>query len=346
MKFPRALLVAEIGINHNGDLDLAETMIRAAAEAGADAVKFQNYRTEDFLSNHALTYTYRNQGREVTESQFAMFKRCELNAADLARLQRACTAAGVQFFSTPTSAEGVDDLACVGTAWLKNGSDYLGHLPLIRHMARSGIPTILSTGMATEDEVAEAVAAFRAAGGTDLILLACTSAYPTPPECVHLRRITTLAQKFGCPAGFSDHTAGWEAAVAAVSLGACMVEKHFTTDRTLPGPDQWFSSDPGEFAELVRRVRQVETLLGQGELAPTPAEQRSREDFRLSCVAARDLPAGQVLQSADIAFRRPATGLPPSQVDRLLERPLIRAVTRGEALLATHVESAVAVEIA
>lgn len=340
MTFSRTLLVAEIGINHNGDMALAERMIHAAAAAGADAVKFQNYRTEDFLSDHALSYTYLNQGREVTESQFAMFKRCELGDADLLRLKRCCDAAGVRFFSTPTSAEGVDALRRIGTVCLKNGSDYLGHLPLIRHMARSGLPTILSTGMATESEVAEAVAAFRGAGGRELTLLACTSAYPTPHDCVHLRRIPALAEKFKCPAGFSDHTAGWEAAVAAVCVGACMVEKHFTTDRGLPGPDQRFSADAAEFAELVRRVRAAEAMLGEPGLGPTAAEQRSRVEFRLSCVAARDLPAGHRLSERDIAFRRPATGLPPSQVERLLGHCVAMAVKQGEPLHLQHLTRA------
>ncbi len=330
MNFSRTLLVAEIGINHNGDMALAERMVHAAKAAGADAVKFQNYRTEDFLSDHALTYTYRSEGRDVTESQFAMFKRCELSDADLARLKRACDAAGVLFFSTPTGNDGVDAVVRAGGAYLKNGSDCLGHLPLIRHMARTGIPTILSTGMATTDEVALAVDAFRGAGGTDLVLLACTSAYPTPPEAVNLRRMPELARRFGCAVGFSDHTAGWEAAVAAVCLGACMIEKHFTTDRTLPGPDQWFSSDPAEFAELARRVREVETMLGSPEIAPAAAELVSREIFRLSCVAARDLPAGHVIAEADVAFRRPATGLPPAQVGRLVGGALREAIRRGE----------------
>lgn len=336
MNSPRALLIAEIGINHNGDMALAETMIRAAKDAGADAVKFQNYRTEDFLSDHALTYTYRNQGEEITESQFAMFKRCELSGADLARLKRACDDAGVMFFSTPTDAGGVDALVELSTAYLKNGSDYLGHLPLIRHMAQSGVPTILSTGMATEQEIAEAVAAFRGAGGHDLVLLACTSAYPTPPEHANLRRIPALAEKFGCAAGFSDHTAGWEAAVAAVCLGACMVEKHFTTDRTLPGPDQWFSSDAAEFSELVRRVRAAETMLGQPDFRPSAAEERSREEFRLACTAAQDLAAGHVLVETDIAFRRPARGLTPSQVELLLGKPLACDLKRGDAFILDH----------
>lgn len=337
MNFPRALLVAEIGINHNGDIALAEQIIHAAAEAGADAVKFQNYRTEDFLSDHTLTYSYTSRGREITEAQFDMFKRCELSFADLVRLRTCCDSVGVQFFSSPTSEEGINALRSIGTAWLKNGSDYLGHLPLIRHMAQTGIPTILSTGMATEEEVAKAVAAFRNAGGQDLVLLACTSAYPAPMDSINLRRVNTLAQKFGCPAGFSDHTAGWEAAVAAVCLGACMVEKHFTIDRQLPGPDQSFSSNPAEFSELVRRVRIAEQMLGNGEIEPTRAEQRSREQFRLSCVSTRDLPAGTVLANSDIAFRRPAIGLPPSEVDRLVGRVLRRHVSRGEPLKDSHI---------
>ncbi|MEI8292958.1 MAG: N-acetylneuraminate synthase family protein [bacterium] len=339
MKFETCLLVAEIGINHNGDMDLAESMIAAAARSGADAVKFQNYQTEDFLSDHSLTYTYRSQGIEVTESQFAMFKRCELSHTDLARLQACCKNCGVMFFSTPTSPAGVDALVETGATYLKNGSDYLGHLPLIRHMARSGIPTILSTGMATEQEIGEAVEAFRGAGGSELVLLACTSAYPTPPNSLNLRRITTLARKFCCPTGFSDHSAGWEAAVAAVCLGACLVEKHFTTDRNLPGPDQWFSSNPSEFAELVRRVREAETMLGSEELQPTAVELAARENFRLSCTAASNLSAGHILRETDIVFRRPASGLPPSQVDQLLNRPLKTGVACGAALGLEHIQS-------
>ncbi|MEO6245177.1 MAG: N-acetylneuraminate synthase family protein [Opitutaceae bacterium] len=330
MRIPRALLVAEIGINHNGDMVLADAMIRAAAQSGADAVKFQNYRTEDFLNDHSLTYNYRSGGREITESQFAMFKRCELTETNLSRLKASCDRTGVMFFSTPTSPAGVDALHRIGTAYLKNGSDYLGHLPLIRHMARSEIPTILSTGMATEAEIAEAVGAFRDAGGRDLTLLACTSAYPTPPASVHLRRITTLAEKFKCRVGFSDHSAGCEAAVAAVCLGATLIEKHFTTDRSLPGPDQLFSSDAMEFKELVQRVRHAETMLGSAELRPTEAEARSREQFRLSCTAARPLRPGDVISAADIVFRRPATGVPPSQANFLIGKTVRAEMAPGQ----------------
>jgi len=337
MQFTKAFLVAEIGINHNGDISLAEDMICAAAEAGADAVKFQNYRTEDFLSDRNLFYTYTSQGKEITEPQFDMFKRCELTRADLGRLKKASESAGVEFFGTPTGVEGINELREIGATWIKNGSDYLGHLPLIREMARSGIPTILSTGMATEEEITEAVEAFRGAGGGDLVLLACTSAYPAPSDSLHLRRITSLAQKYGCPAGFSDHSAGWEAAVASVCVGACMVEKHFTTDRHLQGPDQWFSSTPVEFAELVRRVRVAEDMLGCGDLRPTRAEAQARENFRLSCTAARDLTAGTILKAKDIVFRRPAKGLPPSMLESLVEHSLVTDILKGEAFQPYHI---------
>jgi len=330
MKNNSALLIAEIGINHNGDMDLARLMIEKAAEAGADAVKFQNYLTDDFLSDHSLTYTYRSQGDQVTESQYTMFKRCELSEKNLVFLKESCDQAGVLFFSTPSNTEGVDELSKLGVPYLKNGSDYLGHLPLIRHMARSGIPTILSTGMALESEIAEAVKAFKDSEGKELTLMVCTSLYPTPKEHVNLRRIPSLAKKFRCNVGFSDHTNGWEAAVAAVCLGATMIEKHFTSDRNLPGPDQWFSSDPSEFSELVRRVRDVELIMGSPELGLTAAESSARVEYRLSCVAIRDLQNNHVVTERDVAFRRPAAGIPPSQAERLIGRKLRRDICKGE----------------
>ncbi|MCB9850403.1 MAG: N-acetylneuraminate synthase family protein, partial [Phycisphaerales bacterium] len=201
-----AQLVAEIGINHNGDMALAREMIAAAAGAGATAVKFQNYRTEDFVRDHSLAHTYRSQGRDVTESQYHMFKRCELDVAQLAGLCEHCRARGVMFHSTPTSESGIRDLRELGVPVLKNGSDYLTHLPLIRAMGESGLPTVLSTGMASLAEIDDAVAAFRATGNAQIILLHCTSSYPTAPADTNLRRIPALARAFGCPTGFSDHT--------------------------------------------------------------------------------------------------------------------------------------------
>ncbi len=325
-------IAAEIGINHEGDLDLARTMIDAAARAGADGVKFQNYRTEDFISDRSLTYRYERDGVVHEVSQYDMFKRCELGADALRALADHCRRAGVVFFSTPTGTDGLADLLAAGAPLVKNGSDYLTHLPLIGAMARSGLPTVLSTGMAIPDEVDDAVAAFRAAGGRDLVLLHCTSAYPTPDAEVNLARIPALRARYECLVGFSDHTWGASAAMAAVALGAVFIEKHFTTDRSLPGPDQPFSSDEEELSALVAGVRRVEAQLGSAVVAPTPSEEQGRHAFRLSCVAAEALPAGHVLTESDIAFRRPGDGLPPRAAAQLVGRSLRRAVRPGHRL--------------
>jgi N-acetylneuraminate synthase/N,N'-diacetyllegionaminate synthase len=326
------LLVAEIGINHNGDMNLAHRLIDAAADAGADAVKFQNYHTEDFISDRSLTYTYVSQGKRIVEAQYDMFKRCELSPTALVYLREHCDQRGIIFFSTPSSEKGIADLVRAGAQLLKNGSDYLIHLPMIRAMARSGLPTVLSTGMATLAEIDEAVRVFREAGGKDLVLLHCVSSYPTPPEDVHLRKIRTLSTAFGCPVGFSDHTSGIVAAIGAVALGACLIEKHFTLDKTLPGPDHHFSADPAEFRALVEGVRIVEKMLGEFTISPAPSEMSGREEYRLSCVAGRDLPAGHCLSESDIVFRRPGTGLPPRAIDLIVGKCLKHEVPAGKVI--------------
>jgi N,N'-diacetyllegionaminate synthase len=322
-------IAAEIGINHNGDLDLAHRSIDAAADAGADAVKFQNYRTQDFVSDRTLTYDYVSGGRRVTESQFDMFKRCELSPGALRGLRDHCDRRGMVFFSTPTSVEGMLEIVELGAPLLKNGSDYLVHLPLIRAMAQTGLPAVLSTGMATRTEIEDAVGAFRQAGGKDLILVHCTSSYPTPNGDVHLRRIPALAAAFDCLAGFSDHSQGNVAAMGAVALGACIIEKHFTLDKGLPGPDHRFSCDPAELRALVAAIRTMEQNLGSAEFQPAASEALGRRDFRLSCVAARELPEGHRLRSSDIAFRRPGSGFLPKEADRLLNCVLAHNIAAG-----------------
>jgi len=327
------LLVAEVGINHNGDMNLALRSIDAAADAGADAVKFQNYRTEDFVSDRTLTHEYISQGEKVVESQYDMFKRCELDTARLRQLREHCDRRGVTFFSTPTSESGIRDLVDVAAPLLKNGSDYLVHLPMIRAMARTGLPTVISTGMADREDIQDAVDAFRGAGGRDLILLHCTSSYPTPAEDVNLRKMLTLSELFACPVGLSDHTDGTVAAVGSIAMGACMIEKHFTLDKNLPGPDHCFSADPAEFQCLVESVRIMEKSLGSPELKPAGSEALGRRDYRLSCVSARGLMAGHHLAASDVAFRRPGTGLPPKELDHLIDRRLTRDVPAGHVFL-------------
>jgi N,N'-diacetyllegionaminate synthase len=331
-------LVAEVGINHNGDMQMAHCCIDAAAEAGADGVKFQNYRTEDFISDRSLTYEYISQGNNVVESQYDMFKRCEMPPSVLAELREHCDQVGVAFFATPTSDEGIQDLVNAGSALLKNGSDYLGHLPLIRSMARTGLPTVLSTGMATLSEIDDAVRAFREAGGKQLILLQCTSSYPTPLGEVHLNKLPVLAAAFGCPAGLSEHTVGIATAIGAVVMGACMIEKHFTLSKSLPGPDHRFSADPAEFGALVDGVRTVEKNLGSSAIAPAASEMAGRERARLSCVAAHDLPAGHTLSESDLAFRRPGHGLPPKAATMIIGGRLKQRKVAGEKLDFTDIQ--------
>jgi len=320
---------AEIGINHNGDLELAREMIRAAARAGATAVKFQNYLTEDFIADRSLTHTYLSGGKEVVESQYEMFKRCELGAKDLRLLRSEADQCGVLFFTTPTGETTLNDAVEAGVSLLKNGSDYLGHLPLIRAMARTGIPTVLSTGMALLTDIEDAVTAFEGAGGTQLILLHCVSSYPTPPADVNLHKIAALRDAFGVPVGFSDHTEGSAAAIVAVALGACFIEKHFTIDRNLPGPDHWFSADESAFAELTKGCRTAYATLGSSVLRPTAEEALNRMQWRLSCTAADDLRAGEILSSSHIAFARPGSGYPPKAVDEILGRVLTTDLPKG-----------------
>jgi N-acetylneuraminate synthase/N,N'-diacetyllegionaminate synthase len=329
------VLIAEIGINHNGDMDLAARMVAAAAAAGADVAKFQNYRTEDFLSDETLSLTYEQAGQTVTEPQWRLFKRCELGPGQLEFLAERCAAEGIAFASTPTNAAGVAALAALGVPFLKNGSDYLGHLPLIADMARTGLPTILSTGMATEDEVADAVDAYRAAGGRDLVLMHCVSTYPAPAEALNLRRMLSLASAFQCGVGFSDHSEGIDAAVAAVAMGARVIEKHFTLDRALPGPDHRFSADPAEFRALAGAVRRTERMLGSAGIAPSATEAEGRAQYRLSCVAARDIACGHRLREADVAMRRPGNGLPPKALPTIVGRTITRDVRAGDPLRAS-----------
>lgn len=326
-----SFLIAEIGLNHNGSYELATASIEAAAKAGADAVKFQNYRTEDFLSDRTLTYTYVSEGREVTESQWDMFKRCEPKAEWLPRLMAFCQERGIVFFSTPTSQEGVEDLIKVNVGVLKNGSDYLTNLPLLEVMGRTGVPVIVSTGMADERDVDDAVAAV-GKGTSPLVLMHCTSSYPTPNEHVNLRRMRTMQDRYRTLVGFSDHTEGWSAAVQAVTLGACMVEKHFTLDHNLPGPDHWFSSTPTEFAELVRQVRAAELRLGSPVIAPAAVEKHGREEYRVSMVAAQDLDSGTIVTERHVMLRRPGTGILARDMARYLGRQIVRPVDRGTPL--------------
>ena len=326
-----AYIVAEIGINHNGDMELAHRTIRAAKKAGADAVKFQNYRTEDFIIDRNITHTYVSNGKKVTESQYEMFKRYELQDEQLAKLAEFCRDTGIDFHSTPTNKEGVALLQSLGVGVFKNGSDYLGNLPLIEAMGETGLPVVLSTGMATVSEIDDAVRTVRATGNDKIVLLYCVSQYPAPLEEIHLGNISLFRNRFHCLIGFSDHTENNLASVIAVSQGACWIEKHFTLDRNLPGPDHAFSANPEKLEGLVGAVRNAEKMLRYQDYEHlSEQEMKSRLNYKLSCSAAGDLPAGTILTVADIAFFRPGTGIPPAEYKSLIGRRLNVSLTHGQ----------------
>lgn len=304
-------IAAEIGINHNGDMELAKEMILVAKNAGANGIKFQNYKTEDFISNKNIEYEYLSQGFLIKEKQFEMFKRYELSFSQLKELKEYSDSIGILFFSTPTGSQGIQDLLDLNVSLLKNGSDFLQNLPFIKLIAESGLPSILSTGMASLADIDEAVRTYENAGGKELILLHCVSQYPAPLEDVHLNKITSLKHAFGYPVGFSDHTEGVEASIGAVALGACFIEKHFTLSHDLPGPDHRFSSTPDEFSALVNSIRSIELALGNSKLTPTKTEKVNAESFQLSCVAKNNLAKGSAVDINDISFSRPGDGIPP-----------------------------------
>ncbi len=322
-------LIAEIGLNHNGDYDLAVRSIKAAAASGADAVKFQNFITEDFLTDRTITHTYRQGGKEITEPLYDICKRSEFKREWIAPLKALCDDLGVVFLSTPTSKRGVDDLVDNGVEFLKNGSDYLTHLPLLRYMSATGAWVVVSTGLAYVEDIDAAVEAL-AAHSERVILLHCVSNYPTNPENVNLRRMLSLKERYGLPVGFSDHTEGWEAAVQAVTMGAKVVEKHFTLDRSLPGPDHWFSSDPTEFVELADQVRRAEARMGSPMIEPAVGEREVLADYRLGVYALRDLSKGEFLKDADVIFRKPCAGLSPRELEAMRDQPLQADVKADE----------------
>ena len=325
----QVLIIAEVGLNHNGNLDLAVRSIEEAAKAGADAVKFQNYRTEDFIFDMSLTYTYLSQGKEVTESMWDLCKRCEMKREWLPRLKKICDTLGVEFMSTPTSESGVDDLINVGVTMLKNGSDYLTHLPLLKYMGSTGATVIISTGMADSSEVQDAIDVVCSGGKSNIILMHCTSAYPTKASDVNLNRMIALQDVFKVPVGFSDHTIGSSAAIQAITLGASILEKHFTLDHNLPGPDHWFSVNPSEFRKYVEDVREAELRMGRKSIEPANSEKNIRDEFRLSLIASKDLYIGQILSSSDFVISKPGYGLSPKETERVVGRELVKDISKG-----------------
>lgn len=323
-------VIAEVGVNHNGSLDLALSAIDAAAAAGADAVKFQAFRADEEVADRTLTYSYTDGGKEVAENLHAMFKRLELPGDWHRQLKRRAESKGLVYFSSVADRDSARAMASIGVAPFKIGSCDVTYYPFLEFIGSLRVPVILSTGMADEGEIDLAIAALREAGCPAILLLHCVSLYPAGDETLNLRRMQALSQRYGCRVGFSDHSLGTTACIAATAMGAVALEKHFTPDRSLPGPDHGLSSDPAELAELASAVRRVARQLGTGAIRPAAAEDRSRVEFRRSIVAARAIPPGTRLTDTMLAYKRPASGLSPDRRDELVGRRTTRAIACDE----------------
>lgn len=323
----RAFVIAEAGVNHNGDLALAHRLIEAAKEAGADAVKFQAFSTEALATSAAPKAGYQEQ-TTGPGSQQDMLRRLELSGDDFKSLQAHC-AADITFLCSPFDDGSLDLLDALGVPAFKIGSGEVSNTPLLARVAGKRLPVILSTGMATMDEVHTAVGVLRANGSAGIVLLHCVTAYPAHYEDMNLRAMGTLAAAFAVPVGLSDHTMGIAVPIAAVALSACMIEKHLTLDRALPGPDHSASLEPQEFAAMVAGIRQIEAALGDGRKEPRPVELETARIVRKSLHASRDLAAGAVLDRDSIIIARPEMGLRPSMLASVIGRVLRHPVSSG-----------------
>ncbi len=326
---PDTLIIAEAGVNHNGSLDLAKTLIDVAAEAGADIVKFQTFKAKNLVSKAAQKAAYQvgNMPEDTDTSQFGMLKKLELSEADHHALLSHCQTRNIQFLSTAFDLESLDFLVGLGISLFKIPSGEITNLPYLRKIGGFGGRVIASTGMATMDDISAMLTVLEQAGTprSQITILHCNTEYPSPFADVNLRAMQTIGNAFGVSIGYSDHTSGIEVPIAAVALGATVIEKHFTLDRSLEGPDHLASLEPDELKQMVRSIRHIETALGNGIKQPTPSEEKNRVVARKSVHLSQDLPAGHVLTENDLTMKRPGSGISPMQTDALVGRQLLRA---------------------
>ncbi|MDO8492839.1 MAG: N-acetylneuraminate synthase [bacterium] len=327
-------IIAEAGVNHNGNLKLAKQLIDVAAEAGVDAVKFQTFNPDTLVTKSAAKADYQAKNEKKTdESQYSMLKRLMLPRVWHRQLKKYAEEKGLIFLSTPFSLDDAVFLRKLGVKAFKVGSTDTENIPYLAEIAKWGLPIILSTGMSALPEIKEAVKIIQKAGSNKLIVLHCTTNYPTPYEEANIRAIITLQKELrGIPIGFSEHTVGIEVAIASVALGARVIEKHFTIDRNLPGPDHLASLEPDELKKLVSSVRHVESAMGTGKKVPFASEKKIAEIARKSLVAARFITAGERLNAEDIALKRPGTGIKPKFLNKAIGKTAKHDIEKDQLL--------------
>jgi N-acetylneuraminate synthase/N,N'-diacetyllegionaminate synthase len=327
-----AFVIAEAGVNHNGDVKMAADLIRAAKQAGADCVKFQTFKAERVVTADAPKASYQMRVTDPAESQLAMLRSLELSENAYGDLMALCAEQGLVFTSTPYNEEDLAFLQELGVPVLKSASIHLAEPRFLQRMAETGLPLIVSTGMATWEELELAVQAIRATGNDRFVLLQCTTNYPSAVEDTHLRAMVEMGRRLQCLVGYSDHTQSHVPCLGAVALGACVIEKHFTLDKSLLGPDHSTSETPTNFAALVQAIRTMEVALGGTEKQPTATERANMLGMRRSIVARRAMPAGHTIADEDLTCKRPANGIAPKEWPRLVGRKIARSVAAGALL--------------
>lgn len=332
-------IIAEAGVNHGGCLNVAKRLAQAAVDAGADAVKIQTFRSERVVSASAPKASYQLKSTDPSESQLDMLRSLEFPEDDYPQLLAFCKEIGIEFLSTPYNEEDVDFLVSLGVTRLKLASISIAEPHFVRYAASAGLPIVLSSGMATMGEIEAAVAAAHSVNNTDLTVLQCTTNYPSKIEDSNLRAMVSIRDGLHVPVGYSDHTETDTACIAAVALGAEIIEKHLTLDRSAAGPDHACSCNPMEFKSLVDKIRESELCLGLPVKAPTKSEKENMPGMRRSLVARRDLMAGEIVKESDLTLRRPASGLQPSLVCEIVGRKIGKPILEGEFLSWDHLEA-------
>jgi N-acetylneuraminate synthase/N,N'-diacetyllegionaminate synthase len=322
-------IVAEIGLNHDGKLHQAKELIKKAAEAGVDAVKFQTFHADKLLSRSTRGVSHLKMEEETP---YKMFKKLEFGREEHIQLMEVAREEGILFLSTPFDEDGAELLFTLGVKAFKIASGDITNLPLLEFVAKKKLPIILSTGMSTLGEVEEAIDVIYGSGCREIVLLHCTSNYPPAEEDVNLRAILLLKEVFGVPVGYSDHTVGIFASFGAVSLGASLIEKHFTLSRTLPGPDHSISLEPKEMKQLVIGIRSIEKMLGEKVKRPAKAEFPIRNFARRSIVASVKIPKGTVIQKEMLSIKRPGSGIPPKYINLVVGRVAKSEIEKDELL--------------
>ena len=328
----RAYIIAEAGVNHNGSLDIARGLVDAAKLCGADAVKFQTFRTERLVTRDAEKAQYQKRTSSGGDSQFDMLKKLELSEDNFRVLFAHCNKIGIEFLSSPFDEESADLLDSLGMATFKIPSGEITNHPLLKHVAQRGKPVILSTGMSTLGEVEEAVGIFNAYGTPHLTLLHCVTEYPAPYGETNLNAMITLRTAFGLDIGYSDHTPGIEIPLAAVALGAIVIEKHFTLDNEMDGPDHRASLNPDDFGRMVLAIRNVEQAMGDGIKRPAPCELQNIGIARKSIVAAETIKKGGIISLDKLSIKRPGYGIQPKDINKLVGLRSNRTISKDEVL--------------